>query len=226
MKPCNLIGQRFGKLIVISKSKIKKYGVYLWECRCDCGNITYVSSNSLNSGNTKSCGCYKYSGLYHPKHKGYKTHLYFVWESMKKRCYNSNDKFYYCYGDVGIKVCDEWRNDFSSFRDWAVRNGYNEEKLASGINKLTLDRIDVNGNYCPQNCRWVDMSIQNNNKRNIRKYYYNGETHTITEWSKIKNISFMTLYDRLNKLHWSIDRALNDNTTIEKGEKDEQERNC
>lgn len=208
MKPCNLVGKRFGKLEVLSKSNVKKYGVYLWECKCDCGNITYASSNSLNSGNTKSCGCYKYSGLYHPKHKGYKTHLYFVWESMKKRCYNPNDKFFYCYGAKGIKVCDEWKNDFSTFRQWALENGYTEEKLDSGINRLTIDRIDGDRDYEPNNCRWVDMTTQNNNKKKLKKYCYNNESHTIGEWAKIKNIDFNLLFNRIHKLHWSINESL------------------
>lgn len=86
------------------------------------------------------------------------TKLYRVWNSMKQRCYNSNDKFYFCYGERGIKVCDEWRKDFKSFYDWAMRNWYQEN--------LTIDRIDVNGNYNPSNCRWVSMKEQNKNKRN------------------------------------------------------------
>lgn len=124
--------------------------------------------------------------------------------SMKTRCYNKNEPAYKNYGGRGIKVCDEWMKNKNKFIEWSLQNGFRKE--------LTIDRKNNNGDYEPNNCRWVDMSIQNNNKRNISKYYYNGESHTITEWAKIKGIPFMKLYDRLNKLQWSIDRALNDNT--------------
>ena len=123
---------------------------------------------------------------------------------MKTRCYNKNEPAYKNYGGRGIKVCDEWMKNKNKFIEWSLQNGFRKE--------LTIDRKNNNGDYEPNNCRWVDMSIQNNNKRNISKYYYNGESHTITEWAKIKGIPFMKLYDRLNKLQWSIDRALNDNT--------------
>lgn len=116
------------------------------------------------------------------------TKLYRVWNSMKQRCYNSNDKFYFCYGGRGIKVCDEWRKDFKSFYDWAMRNGYQEN--------LTIDRIDVNGNYNPSNCRWVDDKTQQRNRRDRERVLFNGKDMTLVEVSEETGISLATLWER------------------------------
>lgn len=133
------------------------------------------------------------------KHNAYKTKLYYVWSDIKTRCYNSKSAPFNHYGGRGITMCEEWRSSFIVFRDWAINSGYQEG--------LTIDRIDVNRGYFPENCRWVDMIAQANNKRTNRKVEYNGETHTISEWSRIVDIEKNTLRRRLNA-GWSVEDAL------------------
>lgn len=128
------------------------------------------------------------------------TRLYGIYQHMKQRCYNPNNKDYHCYGERGIIVCDEWLNDFQAFYDWAMSNGYQEN--------LTLDRMNVNGNYEPTNCRWATSKEQANNTRANHYITFEGKTHTMSEWAKIMRISYSTLRYRLNVLHWTIERAL------------------
>lgn len=118
---------------------------------------------------------------------------------MKKRCYNLKYKRYNDYGGRGIKICNEWLNDFKVFYDWAMQNGYKDN--------LTIDRIDVNGNYEPSNCRWANIKTQANNKRNNRIIEYKGEFHTMSEWANIYNINYKLLHSRLKK-GWNIEKAL------------------
>ena len=134
------------------------------------------------------------------KHGLSHTRLHRIWHSMYCRCYYPTTNGYQRYGGRGIKMCDEWIKNPQSFYDWAISNGYKKD--------LTLDRIDVNGNYEPSNCRWADIRTQANNKSNVRKYEYNGELHTMTEWSEIMNINYGALWERLNVLGWSIEKAL------------------
>ena len=166
MKKLDLVGKRYGMLEVVSETErpahVKRKGSF-WLCQCDCGNQTIVEGSNLGV-RTSSCGCKrKEAMLNNRKHKTTinsglsKTRLYYIWNSMKQRCHNHKSKDYRHYGLRGIRVCDDWRNNFTSFRDWAISNGYTDE--------LTIDRIDVNGNYEPLNCRWVTMAEQNRNKR-------------------------------------------------------------
>lgn len=126
--------------------------------------------------------------------------LYVVWQGMIRRCTYKRHKNFADYGGRGIKVCDEWLHDFKAFHDWAMANGYTEG--------LTIDRIDVNGDYCPENCRLATMKEQANNRRNNRLLTFRGDTHTLTEWAAITGISLYTLNSRLNQLGWSVERAL------------------
>ena len=119
---------------------------------------------------------------------------------MKGRCYNPNNNRYKYYGGRGITVCDEWKNDFMAFYDWSITHGWKEG--------LTIDRIDVNGNYCPENCRWIPLSDQMGNRTNSRYLTFNGETKTLAQWSKISGISSDTISNRLNR-GWSVEDALN-----------------
>lgn len=134
----------------------------------------------------------------HLKHGMRHTRLYNIWRSMRQRCSNPNCINYHNYGGKGIKVCDEW-NKFEIFYEWAMANGYTEE--------LTIDRIDVNGNYEPSNCKWSSYKEQANNKTNNRQIEFNGESHTLGEWSAIKGIKLATIWNRL-KCGWSVEEAL------------------
>lgn len=207
----NLTGRKFGRLTVVEKCGISPSGHALWRCKCDCGNYHITTSNQLQCG-TKSCGCLqreraseaakRKTGQPHTKkyvigHKHYRLHQ--CYKDMLNRCYRTSNKSYKRYGYRGICVCAEWLNDFYSFRDWALANGYNDS--------LTLDRVDVNGNYEPNNCRWATPKMQNNNRSNNRIVNYKGETMTLHELSEKYDIGYKTLWARVNS-GWSITAAV------------------
>lgn len=128
------------------------------------------------------------------------TRLYRIWNGIKNRCFNPNYHRYSDYGGRGIKVCDEWKNDFQSFYDWSMSNGYSDN--------LTIDRINNDGNYEPSNCRWVGLKVQANNSRHCNNIQFNGEVHSISEWARITGIPRYTLNNRINKYGWSIEDSL------------------
>lgn len=197
----NLVGQRYTRLTVVRENGRNKHGSVLWLCECDCGNQIEVSTNSLHKGNTKSCGClYRdYINNLRPnaiKHGDSKTRLYNIWRDMKLRCYNEKQTGYKNYGARGIKLCDEWLNDFISFKNWAIDAGYQ--------NDLTLDRLDNDGDYEPSNCKWSTPKEQSNHKRNNRCLEYRGEKHTIAEWSNLTGIAYHLIWNRL-KNGWSVE---------------------
>ena len=169
----DLTGQRFGRLVVLERAEdhVTKSGkkVKQWNCLCDCGNEKIVRHGELRNGHTKSCGCLhkEMAGAINRTHGLSAKHdrLYPLWKSIKYRCYNKNSKSYKDYGGRGIKMCDEWLNNPKAFCDWAINNGYKEDKTDKGVNVLTIDRIDVNGDYCPENCRFVTNEVQARNKR-------------------------------------------------------------
>lgn len=203
----DLTGMRFNRLTVIRQAEKSKSGETRWVCRCDCGNETIVQSNNLKSGLVKSCGCLKREYLVeaHTTHGGSKqngkrTKLYSVWVGMRRRCYDKNDGNYYRYGGRGITVCDAWKEDFAAFRAWAVKNGYRPH--------LTIDRINNNKGYSPDNCRWAGAKEQARNRRSNRTITFNGETHIMVEWAEITGLSVDTLYNRIVKYSWPVDRAL------------------
>lgn len=211
----DLTGQRFGRWTVIGISHKSQHGIY-WKCKCDCGKIGYVTSNSLTRGNSKSCGCYhkekaKESATKHGKST---SRLFKVWCAMIERTTNPKNKSYSNYGGRGIEVCDKWRDDFQAFYDWAMNNGY-DENASKG--DCTIDRIDVNGNYCPENCRWVGMDVQAKNKRKLQ-IEYNGEKHSVEEWADITGLKISTIYKRIN-CGWEIKDVLSVKTGMKREEK-------
>lgn len=195
----DITGRQYGRLTVIGLSYKEGHTVY-WDCLCSCGNRIKVRTGSLQSGNTKSCGCLKLEriGNLNKKHGLSKTKLHRVWAGMHERCYRKEHKSYAYYGGRGITVCEEWHN-FIKFRDWAIANGYREG--------LTLDRINVNGVYCPENCRWVSHIEQSRNTRRNRYVTYNGETHCIAEWATLLHIDMHTLLYRLTRYKWPVEKA-------------------
>lgn len=192
--------QRFGKLQVMEYMYSKDGHTY-WLCKCDCGNEVIRRSDHLITGRSKSCGCLRKEMLRQRKTTHGKTHtrLYNIWSGMKRRCINSNDKRYEDYGGRGITVCDEWKDDFQAFHDWAMENGYEEH--------LTIDRINNDGNYEPSNCRWATYQQQNKNYSRNRLITFEGRTQTVEQWAKEKDIAYSALYQRLFIYKWEIEEA-------------------
>ncbi|WP_195245019.1 hypothetical protein [Clostridium celatum] len=203
MKAIDRIGQVYGKLTItglIYNEKAKRnYAL----CKCECGNEKVVSISNLIKGATTSCGCYRNQRIKETceKHGMYKTRLNKEYRGLKQRCYNSKNSRYKYYGGKNIKICDEWlgKDGFINFMNWSLENGYNDE--------LTLDRIDVDSDYSPDNCRWVTMRIQCNNRTTSHFETFNGETKTVAEWADKVGIKASIIYKRL-KRGWSIEKAL------------------
>ena len=163
-------GKRYGSLTVVGRTKNNYAQAASWLCRCDCGGNVVATGNSLRMGNRVSCGCNR-----HPKtHGKSKTHLYKVWRAMLNRCNNPNVKSYSDYGGRGIKVCDRWALFETFLADMGERPS----------DKHQIDRIDNDGNYCPENCQWVTRDIQVKNKRNNHFITANGETLHLSEWAR------------------------------------------
>lgn len=201
----DLSGQQFGRWTAIAESTRDRAGNVMWRCKCECGVVRDVSSNSLRNGKSKSCGCWnsekararlttlvtKHGLTLHP--------LYTVWNDMKARCFNRKDRSYPRYGGRGITVCNEWRNEFQTFYNWATVNGY-----ARG---LQIDRIDNEGNYEPCNCRWATRSENGRNKRNNRIIEFNGKAVCLSEWGEMTGLTAETIHKRI-KRGWPLDRVL------------------
>lgn len=203
--PCHskLVGMRRGRFVVLPEAETRN-GIRYYKCLCDCGNIFYISSSHIHNKNVVSCGCRrrevgKETGTHHMTD----TRIYSIWEKMKARCTNSNLPGFNNYGGRGIKVCQEWMDSFEAFYEWAMANGYDDS--------LSIDRIDVNGNYCPENCRWVTQKVQANNTRTNVYVEYNGERLTLHEiydkYSK-NGVSYKLFHSRYRKRGWDIEQAL------------------
>lgn len=208
----DLTGKQFGRGVVLERSGTKIRGIKsqvktpVWKCQCDCGNIFYATSAELRSGDTKSCGCLAIDTLHARSvthgdgHKGSKFYrLYRIWCGMKERCEKQYDPAFKDYGGRGIKVCEAW-HDYIAFKEWSLSHGYNDN--------LTIDRIDNNGNYSPDNCRWVDCYVQANNRRSCRYIMINGEIKTISEWCKIFGVSPFTAFSRIDLFDWDPVKAV------------------
>lgn len=196
----DLKGKKFGRLTVIERVNDRNKRGTFWKCVCECGNETTVNAGHLKDGHTQSCGCIQKEHMTNT----YKTHgktntkLYKVWRGIIDRTEYPSQRSYQHYGGRGIKMCEEWKN-FANFYDWSVTHGYEKG--------LSIDRIDANGNYEPSNCRWATYIEQENNRRNNRRLTYNGETHTLSEWSRITGIKYTTLRARMQR-HWEAGKAL------------------
>lgn len=193
----DLTGQRFGRLVVLKQTEQKRYGETSWVCLCDCGKQTITTTGSLRSGACRSCGCLhreaaREQGLKSTTHGLTGTRLYRIWANMKTRCYNKRNRNYARWGARGITVCDEWRDNFQAFYDWAMANGYDDD--------LTIDRIDNDKGYYPENCRWATYEEQANNTRHNTHITFRGETHTLEYWSRHLGIDKTTLHYRLKHL--------------------------
>lgn len=208
MKKLDLLNQRFGKLVVVAPSKPKNNET-MWECKCDCGNITIVSTSNLRANRILSCGCLKLQRLLERSttHNQRHTHLYEVWKSLRQRCNNPKHASYYNYGGRGIAVCDEWNKSFQAFYDWSYANGYSTENQKDEKLKLTIDRINNDGNYEPSNCRWVDRKTQARNMRTTKFITFKGQTKSIPEWCELYGIN-RNSFDVRIKCGWSIEDAL------------------
>lgn len=205
----DIIGQKFNRLTVVDlHHKVQKFKTNghksgyseFYLCNCECGNQTIVEKWQLTSGKTKSCGCLKVDTC----RKHFSIHnlthhpLYNIWIKVKERCYKSTCKAFPNYGGRGIEMCKEWKNDFISFYNWAINNGYAQN--------LTLDRIDVNGNYEPLNCRFVTLKKQQNNKRNNFNITIYNRTQTLSEWCEEKGLNYSKINYRINN-GWTIEEA-------------------
>lgn len=192
MRAIDISGKRFGRILVL-----KYVGKSKWLCRCDCGNEKIIRRDALIQGRTKSCGCFqkeiaaKQVRQRSLKHGDFGTKLYGIWAGMKRRCYNPRTKYYKDYGGRGITVCDEWKNDYSKFKEWALANGYQEG--------LSIERVDVNKGYSPDNCKFITINEQNSNKRISIRLQYQGKEYSIKELSKLTGIKERTIRDRYER---------------------------
>ena len=182
---------------------IERVNGRLWKMKCSCGEL-FVAQPSDSKGVCRQCAMEKLS-VERTKHgespkqgKRNASKLYSIWVNMRNRCFNSDNKSFIYYGGRGISVCDEW-NEFLNFEKWAIQNGFEEN--------LTLDRIDVNGNYEPENCRWISRKEQMRNTRSNHLLTYNGDTKTMAEWAEITGIPYSTLKQRINKYNYSVEKA-------------------
>ena len=192
----DLTGQKFNMLTVIERVENAPNGNAQFLCLCDCGNQVIVTGSHLRNNEVKSCGCIAPGK---PKHHESNTPLYKKWKDMLRRCEDPKRPCYANYGGRGIQVCNEW-HDYENFRDWT--NSTRDDS------SLTLDRIDVNGNYCPDNCRWVNQKTQQNNKRNNMYITYFDETHSLSEWCDILNLPYSVIYSRIHLYNWDFWTAI------------------
>ena len=225
----NLIGQTFGRLTVIAEGKTRetksKRKQYYWVCQCNCGSQPKeINQNSLLTGDIVSCGCYRseHKSEYGFKHGMSNTRIYNIWSGIIQRCCNPNAHNYARYGGRGITICQDWLNSFVSFYKWAMGNGY--------ADNLTIDRIDLDGDYSPSNCRWITQAEQNRNTSRIRWIEKNDGTKiTSAEAARIAGLSRATVarwcrVDGIRTLQGILQRADEVHSRHSKGVKNSGEK--
>lgn len=188
----DLIGQRFGRLVVFNRANSNKHGQVMWLCKCDCGEAKIIRADILKSGRIKSCGCLKHN---HAK-KNAKTKTYHAWISMTQRCSDPKQKSYHYYGGRGIQVCKRWRK-FVNFL----------EDMGEAPEGYQIDRIDNDKGYSKSNCHWTTRKQQSRNKRNSVFITHENKTQLLIEWAEELKITYQTLYKRL-KRGWSVEKTL------------------
>jgi hypothetical protein len=206
-KRLELVGRKFGRLLVISDMGTNKKLKSLWGCLCECGNNLIVMGSDLINGNTKSCGCLQREATSKAKTKHGQTRFlkvsraYSCWSEMKQRCLNPNNSQYKDYGGRGIIVCKRWLEKETGFANFL-------SDMGNPPDMMTIERLDNNGSYSPDNCKWATRKEQGNNKRNNRFLSHEGETRTLSQWADYIGINQDTLGCRLNSYHWSIEKTL------------------
>ena len=197
----DITGKKFNRLRVIKRVENSKDNKSMWLCVCDCGNTKIVSGVCLKNNSVKSCGCFNYEKRHSQgTHKKSYTRLYGIWSGIKTRCYNQNCKAYKNYGGRSITMFDKWKNSFEDFYEWSLKNNYKED--------LTIDRIDVNGNYEPSNCRWITAKKQHSNMRKSIRYVDDETEYCLSELCRKYNMPYLTVYNRIKKSNMSIKDAL------------------
>lgn len=221
MKVLDLIGKRFGRLVVISRSNNTKNGKSQWLCRCDCGEEKIINSSDLQSGNTKSCGCLHKEfaskiGKLNKKHghakHGKESKTYKAWRGMLERCNNKNNIGYKYYGERKIIVCNRWSPD----RGGSFKNFLEDMGKCPG-KEYSIDRINNNKGYYKENCRWATNFQQHRNMRSNIMIPFDKKFLCLKDYCKENNLSYNTILNRINKLGWSLKKALT--TPVRKGKK-------
>ena len=208
-KLIDITGKKFNSLLVIKRVENEEKGRARWLCKCDCGNETIVRGSNLKNGAVKSCGCLRKTASERNRtHGDSRTKLYNHWVSMIYRCYNPKNQAYKWYGARGIKVCDEWK-DYLKFKEWVLSTRPDES--------YTVERIDVNGDYCPENCKWIPMGEQANNRTTNLIYEYNGKKQNLAQWCMELGLDYKLVHNRLFKSKWSFEKAISTPVSKKKG---------
>ena len=203
----DLTGQRFGRLTVVSNAGYRKYpstSASVWNCKCDCGKEKVILGDSLRSGKTVSCGCYNVENakIKSTTHGKSKTRLYSIFHKMKERCFNKTCNEYKYYGRRGITICEQWLSDFKNFYNWATQNGYKED--------LTIERKDVDGNYCPENCIWIPLAKQAQNTTRTHWVTYKGEKMCMAQLCRKFNICSETIRKYEVEYNYDYEKLVSD----------------
>lgn len=196
----DMSGQKYGYLTALSISHRNEREEIFWNCQCQCGSLVVIKGSLMRQGQTKSCGCYRkeVTSMNKKTHGMRSTRLYNVWNHMKRRCTEKNTKEYKNYGGRGITVCDEWENP-QNFFEWAIANGYKDN--------LTIERINVNGNYRPDNCEFIPKSLQSKNRRYNLMIDTGGAEVCAAEAARMAGVSRKTV---ANWYHAGLIKTIND----------------